>query len=280
MRAISELLRQETYQGHCTQHGHWSADYSPFVAKRMENLCPTCLAEPAREDTNRLDANKRVALATQRSAEAQIPRRYWDCSFANFRVHTRADADAKIKAEEYAANLPKARALGRSLLLMGPPGTGKTYLGVSVLKHVIALGNTARFLDVWSLVDLVRETYSGKDKTKRGIFSQFIEPDILLLDHVVPCHASADESALVRQLIHRRYDAVKPTILTTYLTLDQLRGHILEAGLDRLREAGGIAIVFDRESHRRGALQARELDHDVMHGFAPAVPGREAMDEE
>ena len=255
MRPISELLRTEAYSGNCAQHGPWCAEYSPFVASRMSNLCPDCVAERASEDISPHSADERAGAERRRFARARIPLRYQNCTFENFPARSAADEEAKAKALEYARDLPRSLVSGRSLLMMGPAGTGKTFLGVCILKHALELGKTARFLDVWSLVDLVEETYNDKTAkaTKDAVLAPFIEADVLLLDHVVPCKGSAHEWSLVRQVIHRRHEGVKPTLLTTCLTIDELRARIAEAGLDRLREAGGTAIVFTGESHRRGS---------------------------
>ncbi|EIG27035.1 hypothetical protein HMPREF1054_2009, partial [Haemophilus paraphrohaemolyticus HK411] len=51
--------------------------------------------------------------------------------------------------------------------------------------------------------------------------------------------------------INERYEAMKPTILISNLSQQELGAYVGERIVDRMREGGGAMIAFDWESYRK-----------------------------
>ena len=85
--------------------------------------------------------------------KACVPRRYWECEFDNLDAHgphAFSLSNAKARAMRYAEEYPLD---DRGLLLMGPPGVGKTHLSVSTLRRLmVEKGVPCLFCDVQDLL--------------------------------------------------------------------------------------------------------------------------------
>ena len=100
-------------------------------------------------------------------------------------------------------------------------------------------------------ISAITETYSrDSKKTERQALDEFRKPDLLIIDEVGRQRGTDNERMMLFEIINRRYDDEKPTLLISNLNLEKLRGYIDAATEDRLRERGGRVITFDWESMR------------------------------
>lgn len=89
--------------------------------------------------------------------------------------------------ESYAENFSKK---SENLFLFGDPGLGKSHLSVSLVKHVInqmkADGeyHSAIFINVPSMLDRIRSTYSGTDVTEAELMDTYCKADLLVMDDI------------------------------------------------------------------------------------------------
>jgi DNA replication protein DnaC len=58
------------------------------------------------------------------------------------------------------------------------------------------------------------------------------------------------EACQLTEVLDLRYRNVKPTLVITNCTKDELPRYLGDRGLDRLRESSGKAICFDWQSYR------------------------------
>ena len=66
--------------------------------------------------------------------QANIPRRYIQCSFDNFEIHNDSHKHALKISKQFVKNYP-VQDVG--LLFIGPCGVGKTHLAVAILQELI-----------------------------------------------------------------------------------------------------------------------------------------------
>lgn len=127
----------------------------------------------------------------------------------------------------------------RSLLLIGPTGTGKTSLGLSAFRYRIAEGRAPTFLYLRT-VDLFNRLYGTMHKDSELSQSQVTdavsECALLMLDDLGKEKASEYVGAKFYEIIGLRCDWERPTIFTSNLSLEELEARLGDATYWRVME--------------------------------------------
>ena len=95
----------------------------------------------------------RLGVATTQLDAARIPARYRDCDLDSFVTYPN---EALLNAIDRAMRVAEAfPVVEKGLLLIGPPGIGKTHIAVSVLRQVVlAKGVRGLYYDTLSLIHI------------------------------------------------------------------------------------------------------------------------------
>jgi len=183
---------------------------------------------------------------------AMVPDRYWNDSLRNFDAKTPSQKTILKKLTDYAEKWPERYSDGTSLMLLGTPGTGKTHLACSLIFEVTQQLYSARFTMVADFSRAIRATYNSAAKEDDGaVLDRFAQYHFLVIDEVGSSSGSDHEKQALFDLINRRYNAVRPTMLLSNLSLEEVREFLGARIMDRLREGGGKVFVLDWESHRK-----------------------------
>jgi DNA replication protein DnaC len=159
---------------------------------------------------------------------------------------------------------------GRSLILHGKPGRGKTHLAVAIAYRAIQNGFDALFVNASTLIDDVSST--GPDRTRRDVIASYLRPHVLVVDEVGYLTTAADAANALFQVVHERHVRRRAMLFTTnkdpndwgaVLHDDDLAAAIV----DRILERGRL-LRLDGPSGRTRHLpqDERPLDHPTTKG--------------
>ena len=191
--------------------------------------------------------NLAMELAVRKRLAAVVPSpRHHEASFETYQPKTASQAAALDAARRFAVHWMNPEV--GALWLLGPVGTGKTHLAVSVLRDSIAADiesdyrGSYAFCDWHDVVDMFRQ-WPKRDERQTTL----VQASLLVIDDL----QIADEKTLsgFEWLVDRRYREQRTLILTSNLDPQSIREVVGHRSFDRLRE-GSILRVMQGVSHR------------------------------
>ena len=81
----------------------------------------------------------------------------------------------------------------------------------------------------------------------------YTQCDLLIIDEVGVQRGSDFEKETFFDVINERYENMRPTIILSNLTIEEIKVFLGERVFDRLRENGGKAFLLDWPSYRAEA---------------------------
>lgn len=227
----------------CPEHGNYTAHGYRLGKLAIWSKCPTCkeIADAAKRAED--DAREQRYQAERREAEAQaagIPRRFRS-GFAGFIADTEPKRAVLARCMDYAQQIASGELhRGRSLILSGLMGLGKTHLATAIVLHLLDSGvRRTRFMTCADLIGAVRATWNrNSQKTEEMVVEELGERlDLLVVDEVGVSSGSDGEKDILFRVLDRRYAEERPTVLATNLNTTRIREYLGERLYDRLREA-------------------------------------------
>ncbi|MBO5850837.1 MAG: ATP-binding protein [Clostridia bacterium] len=154
----------------------------------------------------------------------------------------------KILLEKYSANFPKVNV--KNFVLLGNVGTGKTFLSKCVYTEVLKKGFNALFLTATELNNVFLKMHLGE--VDRTVISDVLSnSDLLIIDDLgtEPKYNNVTVEFLL-SLISDRLDKNKPFIITTNLSLSEIKAKYNERLVSRLSSEKTAILPFKNKDLR------------------------------
>lgn len=184
----------------------------------------------------------RQAAAEQRQKcityfETKVPRRY-------------ASARPNDVATAWAQAVVTNPIDTRSLLVVGPTGTGKTHYAYSVLRAIAETGATTGWA-AYTAADLYARLRPRAGRDSEAEFEGIASTDVLFVDDIGAAKLTEWTEEITYRLINHRYEQCKPGIFTSNVPPAQLRESLGERVASRLTEMCE-RVVLKGDDRRKG----------------------------
>lgn len=178
--------------------------------------------------------------------QSKINKRFQLCTFDTYKTDNTLQKTAKDKALEYVENIEELLKTGTNLFLVGAGcvGTGKTHLACAIAHEVIAKNIPAKFINVTSMIAEIKENFDT---------SEFASVDLLIIDDLGKEKGTNWVCETIYSIINQRYEAMKPTVITTEGNIASLKENYGEKGkaiISRLTQ-DFILIKLNGEDYRQ-----------------------------
>lgn len=232
-------------RGHCATHG----DFHSLALPGRDPRCPKCLEKNVDAEFARKVLQRHGGLATYWNVgtrQGVPPPRFTDSSFENYRVDTGAQKDVLDLLLNYRDRFGPGF---KGMIMKGSPGTGKTHLGISLVKDLSQRGYRCAYI---TLFDFIAQC-SRSETDRSPVIETLNSYDLVVLDEV-GAHGDfgfTQELVLSKifQLIDARYSNNRTTVIITNASKDEFeRAGLGTRVIDRMK--GAVMATFAWESAR------------------------------
>ncbi|MND93608.1 DNA replication protein DnaC [compost metagenome] len=219
------------------------------------SICPGCLSDELiklQGEKIRIDEASRKRNISLLLDGLNIPARFESCTLENYEpVNDEARRALKV-CQAYASRWPERLKKGGGLVMCGKPGTGKNHLALAIARHAITEHqSSAVFTTALKIAREYKSTWSKTStRTEDEVIRHFTLPDLLIIDEVGVQFGSDTEKQIMFEIINNRYERMKPTILISNQSKDELSAFIGERVIDRMNDGGGCTLAFTWDSYR------------------------------
>ncbi|MBE2211196.1 MAG: ATP-binding protein [Xanthomonadaceae bacterium] len=235
----------------CPEHGIEYGDGKPDP-RQLTWTCPACEREAQCQQREFEAAHRRHRWWDRNSG---IPARYRAATPASIQPLTTSAKALARAVEGYTADLKARYDAGDGLLLIGPPGLGKTLALASVINAACDWRGGCAYA-VWP--DLLAELKAGfsgpKDDDRRQAIERLRDVPFLALDELGVRGMSDFDHGELFALVDYRYRETLPTLVAANATPANFPTMVGERVSDRLKETCAQIVVAGDSLRGRVAI--------------------------
>lgn len=253
---LSELVNAKTLPAVCEKHG---IEYiKREIMGHYRGICPECAKEAEQtkleEDRKAIKAESDARLNKLRNERVEasgLPARFAWKTFADYIPTTPDQEHALAVISGYAKNSEKLNR-GRSMIITGTVGVGKTHLAAAIINEIIQTTNSinAIYITFSDMIRDIRSAWRDRGVDEKSIINKYASVEMLIIDEIGAQFGSESEMVQMFEVMNKRYGEMLPTVLISNLPIEELTKLLGDRIVDRLREDDGIAVRMDWESNR------------------------------
>lgn len=154
-------------------------------------------------------------------------------------------------ARVFTYELINKKNIGNNLIMVGPPGVGKTHMAMAIVNHAAESGLFACYLSTPHLIRYLHSAVrSDTALTVAGVLKLLAQPDVLVLDEIGRQQQTAFNKNFMWDLIDARYRNKKPIVTATNASMHELSDLLDPAAISRLTDRGTQLLMCDWCSYR------------------------------
>ena len=238
MNAHDETQAREPRIWTCPTHG---TVYGDGERARIQWECLDCQRDRHYGERDFREAHARYGWWRDYSG---VPERYRAAAAASIQPVTPSAKALHRLVEAYVGNLQARHESGAGLLLLGPPGLGKT-VGLCAIVNAACQKWRGPVYASWpDVLAELKAAFGGKrDDPRRNAIERLRDAPLLALDELGVKTASDFDHAELFTLIDWRYRQQLPTLVATNAGTSSFPALVGERVADRLRETGPTLVL-------------------------------------
>ena len=224
------------------------------VQAGIYQICPKCAVSDVETTNSERQAEVDRIVREKHFSGAMLPARHAESGFKNYSVdpNNQGQANALSQCVTYTKSFISGSR--SNLIMVGSTGVGKTHLSCATARTLLNKGMYVRYITSEELAQRIMAAWdkNTKDQSEESVIYDFTQYDLLILDEY-GLHDREKRLELVHKVLYARYDAGKPTMLISNLTIADLEKDLGDRLWSRFQHDGLTVVECNWGDQRVGS---------------------------